>query len=151
LSLNVDLAPTIAELAGAAPPTFVDGRSLAPLLWGEQPETSRQAVLIELFASAEGSEPQSRADESADPGAAAKAVPPYRALRTPEAVYVEYETRERELYDLRQDPFQLDNVAEGADPALVERFSTRLAALASCSGNACEAAEDAPLDGFGIP
>ena len=29
---NVDLAPTLCDLAGVAPPTLMDGRSLAPLL-----------------------------------------------------------------------------------------------------------------------
>lgn len=32
LTLNVDLAPTFAGLAGVTPPAFVDGRSLVPFL-----------------------------------------------------------------------------------------------------------------------
>ena len=53
LALNIDLAPTIAALAGVTPPTFVDGRSLVPLLREEPPPTARQAALIELFAPTE--------------------------------------------------------------------------------------------------
>ena len=150
LALNIDLAPTIAELAGVTPPDFVDGRSLAPLLWRDPPPASRQAALIELFASADGSESQAGADESSEPGMAAKDVPPYRALRTAEAVYVEYDSGDRELYDLRVDPYQLDNLANTADQTLLDRFSTRLAELARCAGDTCQTAENAPLASFGV-
>jgi N-acetylglucosamine-6-sulfatase len=151
LSLISDLAPTIAELAGMTPPDFVDGRSLAPLLWGDPPPASRQAVLIELLAPAQRSESQPGTDEPSQPGMAAKDVPPYRALRTTEAVYVEYDSGERELYDLRVDPYQLDNLANNADPTLIDRFSTRLAELARCAGDTCQTAENALLESFGTP
>ena len=145
------MAPTIAELAGATPPAFVDGRSLAPLLWGDPPLVSRQAAFIELFATAQGSESQPGAAESSEPGKSAKDVPPYRALRTTEAVYVEYESGERELYDLRVDPYQLENLANNADPPLVDGYSTRLAKLARCAGDTCQVAEDAPIEGIRLP
>jgi len=47
--LNNDLAPTFADLAGADPPKFVDGRSLEPLLEGHPPpkEDWRSAFLVE--------------------------------------------------------------------------------------------------------
>jgi len=48
LALNLDLAPTFAELAGVAVPGFVDGRSLVPLLEG-QPTAWRQVGLVETF------------------------------------------------------------------------------------------------------
>jgi arylsulfatase A-like enzyme len=99
LSLNIDLAPTIAALAGVTPPAFVDGRSLVPLLREEPPPTARQAALIELFAAADGGETQPGVDEPVASGEVARDVPPYRALRTAEAVYVEYDSGERELYD----------------------------------------------------
>ena len=151
LALNIDLAPTIAELAGVTPPAFVDGRSLAPLLRGEPPPVARQAALIELFAPADGRRPSPVQMNRWHQARSAKDVPPYRALRTAEAVYVEYESGERELYDLRVDPYQLDNLANNADPALIDRFSTRLAELARCAGDTCQMAENAPLEGFGIP
>jgi N-acetylglucosamine-6-sulfatase len=152
LALNIDLAPTIAELAGVTPPDFVDGRSLVPLLRGEPPPIARQAALIELFAPADGEKTQPGVDEPVASGKAAKDVPPYRALRTAEAVYVEYDSGERELYDLRVDPYQLANLANNADPTLlIDGYSTRLAELARCAGETCQVAEDAPIEVFGIP
>ena len=151
LSLNIDLAPTIAALARVTPPAFVDGRSLAPLLQGDPPPTVRQAALIELFAPADGEGTQPGGDEPVASAEVARDVPPYRALRTAEAVYVEYDSGERELYDLRVDPYQLDNLVNTADPTLMDRFSTRLAELARCAGDTCQTAENAPLESFGVP
>jgi arylsulfatase A-like enzyme len=48
LVLNNDFAPTIAELAGLSAPTFVDGRSFAPLLTSAPPSSWRQAFLEEV-------------------------------------------------------------------------------------------------------
>jgi len=45
--LNNDLAPTIAELAGASIPSFVDGRSVLSVLRGEASGSKRQAFLSE--------------------------------------------------------------------------------------------------------
>ncbi|HEY7847816.1 MAG TPA: sulfatase-like hydrolase/transferase [Candidatus Limnocylindria bacterium] len=47
-ALNIDLAPTIAELAGIEPPDPVDGVSLVPLLRGESPPW-REEFTIELL------------------------------------------------------------------------------------------------------
>jgi N-acetylglucosamine-6-sulfatase len=45
--LNVDLAPTFLELAGAPIPDSVDGRSLVPFLRGTPPSSWRTDVLLE--------------------------------------------------------------------------------------------------------
>jgi hypothetical protein len=47
-ALNIDLAPTVAELAGIAPPDPVDGRSLVPLLRGADPPW-RDSFTVELL------------------------------------------------------------------------------------------------------
>ena len=47
LVINNDLAPTIAELAGASIPAFVDGSSFAPLLSSSPPSSWRTAFLEE--------------------------------------------------------------------------------------------------------
>ncbi len=118
--LNIDLAPTIAELAGARARAG-DGRSLVPLLASNPPpqEGWRQDFLVENW---EGGQIQ---------------VPPYQALRTRDYLFVEYQTGGRELYDLRADPFQLESLHGRADPSLIRRLSDRLNALKQCAGARC--------------
>jgi N-acetylglucosamine-6-sulfatase len=119
--LNIDYAPTLAELAGTAAPAGVDGRSFVPLLHGRAPGGGkwRTDFLVEHWTADEGG------------------IPPYSALRSSSYLYVEYPEEERELYDLRADPYELHNVHAAADPSLRERLSRRLAALKACAGATC--------------
>ena len=118
LVTNADLAPTILEAAGAEPAGRVpDGRSLFPLLRDRGLEWGRELLV-------EGA-----------PGILAVA---YAALRNNRFVYAEHDNGERELYDLRSDPAQLDNVVGEPGYAAIEaRLAERLAALHACSGRAC--------------
>jgi N-acetylglucosamine-6-sulfatase len=101
---NIDLAPTIADVAGVVLPN-ADGRSLRPLLDGDD-EGWRQEILIEHL-------------RGANP------VPTYCAVRTERYLFVVYATGARELYDLSVDGFQLRNLAgEGRD--VEERLEGRL-------------------------
>jgi N-acetylglucosamine-6-sulfatase len=68
--------------------------------------------------------------------------PGLEAIRTEDNLYVEYDTGERELYDLKDDPNELDNRYKTADPEYLRRLRGRLAALRGCSAAACRAAED---------
>lgn len=123
LTANIDVAPTFAELAGVVAPGFVDGHSLTPLLSNNPPATDnwRKAVLIE-----HGVSPN-------DTGG----IPAYQALRTREYLYVEYATGERELYDLRNDPFELQSLHATADTALLAQLATQLEVLRNCAGSGC--------------
>jgi hypothetical protein len=82
-------------------------------------------------------------------GADSGATPPYRALRARDRLYVEYDSGERELYDLVADPDQLDNLAAETNPRLIDSLSTRLTELTRCEGPGSRVAEDAALDRFG--
>jgi N-acetylglucosamine-6-sulfatase len=118
LVTNADLAPTILEAAGAQPAGRVpDGRSLFPLLRDRGLEWGRELLV-------EGA-----------PGILAVA---YAAVRNDRFVYAEHDNGERELYDLRRDPDQLDNLVGEPRLAGVEaRLAERLAALQTCAGRAC--------------
>jgi arylsulfatase A-like enzyme len=63
---------------------------------------------------------------------------PYSAVRTGRWLYVEYETGDRELYDLANDPEQLESQA--ANPAYgptVAYLADALAKLRDCAGADC--------------
>jgi N-acetylglucosamine-6-sulfatase len=128
---GVDLMPTFLELAGATTPEYVDGRSLVPLLSGTKPPW-RNSLLLEGY----------------DDGFENKAYTPpdFKAIRTSDGrTYVEYETGERELYDLRTDPRQLRSLHDEPERAVEElALSARLQALKYCSGKGCRCAEVKP-------
>ncbi len=88
LVVNVDLAQTLAELAGVAAPG-AKGRSLVPLLAGESTDWRRNFVL-------EGK---------------SNAIPAYCGIRSERFMYAQYRGGTEELYDLGADPQQLENLA----------------------------------------
>jgi N-acetylglucosamine-6-sulfatase len=97
LALNLDLAPTILDLAGAPIPGTMQGRSLGPLLRGESSGPVRDSFLYEYET------------DSVYP-----VVPSLFAIRTLGRKYVTYPDRpdDDELYDLATDPSELTNLAE---------------------------------------
>jgi N-acetylglucosamine-6-sulfatase len=151
LALNTDLAPTFAHLAGVAFPA--DGRSLLPLLRGEEDSSWRSSVLLEKLPQEDSSEEQ-KAKKGKGKGKAKEAKgknkggpsgsPAFEAVRTETHKYVEYENGERELYKLDADPYELENIYETADPSLLEDLEARLNVLKSCSEEACRKVEDTP-------
>ena len=63
------------------------------------------------------------------------------SLRTPTHWYTEWDSGEKELYDLLEDPEQMESVHGSADPALLEELSATLVALKGCSGRSCRRAD----------
>ena len=133
---NIDIAPTIAALAGVVPPPYVDGRSLVPLFSAQRPAQTdwRQGYLIEYYGAGEAESANSSLasynslDHLLEPPdldqfLSVAATPNYLALRTPQYTYVEYQDGFRELYDLKQDPYELNNIASTASPNLLAQFS----------------------------
>jgi arylsulfatase A-like enzyme len=149
LVANIDLAPTIAEIAGVKPPAFVDGRSFLPLL--KDPDAAwRRSVLIERRQFEDQYVHAARAQGLH--GEALDRAARYDGLRAADFVYVEYGTGERELYDLKADPLQLANLANSAPLPMLATLSERLARFAACAGAGCRRIEDEPFgDEFRFP
>jgi N-acetylglucosamine-6-sulfatase len=134
LVLNNDLAPTFADLNSTKVPSFVDGRSLKPLLSVNPPISWRSAFLIEHRPSTE---------DGGVRAIPAQEIPKYDAVRTSRYLYVEYPTTgEKELYDLRADPYELTNLYASAPPTLLSDLQSTLGKLESCAGETCKKAEN---------
>jgi N-acetylglucosamine-6-sulfatase len=102
-----DIAPTIVELSGASSPMAFDGVSLVPLL----STGSREGLPGEVFAEWVGD----------------RVIPAWWEIRTPRFAYIELGTGERELYALRDDPYELVNMVDA--PAFEGDVSRLAAAL----------------------
>ncbi|MGI8687629.1 MAG: sulfatase-like hydrolase/transferase [Thermomicrobiales bacterium] len=74
-----------------------------------------------------------------------KGIPEFHGLRAKAYVYVEYVTKERELYDLTKDPDELQNIAGSADSALLAQLAARLADLQKGAGATLRTAEQQPM------
>ncbi|MET8183811.1 sulfatase [Streptomyces sp. NPDC005336] len=135
LAENVDLNPTFLELAGAKPPSTVDGRSLSGLLHGRRADDWRDAVLVEHHhAKSKKNDPDAAPDDAGNP-------PSYEAIRTADSLYIEYATGEREYYETRSDPHQLKNLAASLPAEKRASLHKTLTALKHCRGaKSCQAA-----------
>jgi N-acetylglucosamine-6-sulfatase len=130
---NIDLRPTLSQLAGARIPANVDGRSLEPLLHGDSAKDWRQSALIEHHGPDRSkNDPDMPAPGSGNPTS-------YEALRSGEFVYVEYKDGEREYYNLARDPFERHNTYNRLNAKKRSRLHNELRALKGCSGKSCRA------------
>jgi N-acetylglucosamine-6-sulfatase len=123
---NVDIAPTFADLAGTTPGSPVDGRSIVPLLTGQAPTNWSDEVLLHF-----------RHDTSQD------TPPTFWAIRTPHFKYIETEPGgETELYDLSNDPYEVQSVAgQSAYAQTQANLRQRLEVLENASPHGSQAPE----------
>jgi N-acetylglucosamine-6-sulfatase len=111
LTANIDWNPTITAITGASSPFPVRGLSLVPLLENQE-VTWRSDLFLDWRG---GTDTRS---------------PVFYAVRTETWKYVEYDTGEKELYDLVNDPYEQLNKANLPDYAAIQdELRQRLAEL----------------------
>ena len=88
LCINVDLAPTLLELAGLKPPDAMQGRSMVPLLKGKAPRDWRKAQFYTYWGA-----------------------PNHYGIRTERYTYLKLAGHSAELFDRQTDPNEIHNIA----------------------------------------
>jgi arylsulfatase A-like enzyme len=103
LAGSVDLAPTVLDVGGAGIGDHVQGRSLVPLMRGDDANW-RESILVEFYTH-ENPRPWLMDMD-------------YRAVRTERYKLIHWmqHPTERELYDLQEDPYELHNLVD--DPSM---------------------------------
>ncbi|MFA9400241.1 MAG: sulfatase-like hydrolase/transferase, partial [Acidobacteriota bacterium] len=125
-SIDVDLAPTILDMAGARPGRTMDGVSLLPAARAKRKLPRRKVLLQAMRPLLRFPTPLTAFDL------------PYYGIRTNNYKYINWSFGETELYDMRNDPDELENLA--ADPAhagTVARLEVEAKRLSECRGPAC--------------
>jgi N-acetylglucosamine-6-sulfatase len=130
---NIDVAPSIADMAGTQTADFVDGRSFLPLLNQKTGQTTewRKNLLIETGYLNRKSK-----------------VIAYRGIRNENFMYLEYENGELEYYDLVKDPYELDNIATKLDASTLSSLHSWLEQLKKCEAESCRQLETSQLENF---
>ncbi|HEX5988629.1 MAG TPA: sulfatase [Solirubrobacterales bacterium] len=148
LAANIDIAPTILELAGATADKSIDGRSLVPYM--KDPSLrSRRPILFESFvetndveANGEPTAQRSRVTGTRRHGASASIVAPpkdYLGIRLGPYKYIEWPSGEKELYDITKDPNELNNIVRVRNLSPIRAFlHAQLIRLEACVGRRCQ-------------
>jgi arylsulfatase A-like enzyme len=162
LSENIDIAPTVLELAGARADKSIDGRSMVPFLQDPSLRT-RRPLLFESFVETNDVEQQGAiavpGDQSGTvrekkrhrsrlsreltrrPGATASILAPpkdYEGIRLGPYKYIAWPDGEKELYDINRDPYELNNLAKIPNFFPVRNFlHEELRRLEDCVGRDC--------------
>jgi N-acetylglucosamine-6-sulfatase len=149
LAANIDIAPTILELAGAEADKSIDGRSLVPYMRDPALRT-RRPILFESFVEtadveANGEPTAQRARVSSagrGPKATASIVAPpkdYLGIRLGPYKYIEWPSGEKELYDITKDPYELNNIVRVPNLSPIRAFlHAQLVRLEGCVGRTCQ-------------
>lgn len=120
IALNIDLAPTLLDFAGLSAPDSMQGRSLLPLLGGQEPDW-RQDFLYEHLVPGPEEVPYY--------------IPSTEGVVSLDEKYLDYfvgwqggNSLTEEVYDLRSDPLEMNNLAE-KQPERRDRLRKRMEIL----------------------
>jgi N-acetylglucosamine-6-sulfatase len=122
---NVDLTETILDFAHAKAGRKEDGMSLVPIMEKRRDWPGRALDLETYFTPDALEDPED---------------PPlnYQGVRTDRYLYANYGTGEQELYDLRNDPFELQNATNNPAYAAVKAsLQQLLSGMVNCAGRTC--------------
>ena len=150
LAANIDIAPTLLDLAGVEPTKSVDGRSLVPFL--EDPELrTRRPILFESFVEtndveADGEIPTTdrpnTAGASNGPVASASLLAPpkdYAGIRLGPWKYIAWPSGEKEMYNINRDPNELNSLHRVPNFFPIRNFLHReMTRLIDCVGRECQ-------------
>jgi N-acetylglucosamine-6-sulfatase len=151
LAANIDLAPTILELAHAEPDKSIDGRSLVPYMLDPSLRT-RRPLLFESFVETNDVEangqlsgpaisPRPNTGGGSKQASASLVAPPkdYEGIRLGPYKYIEWPDRSKELYDITKDPYELNNKIRDRNFFPIRNFlHLELERLETCVGRACQ-------------
>jgi arylsulfatase A-like enzyme len=151
LAANIDIAPTLLELAGAKATKSIDGRSLVPYL--RDPDLrSRRPILFESFVETNDVENNGEiatstarrgngAGASGAPEATASLLAPpkdYAGIRLGPYKYIAWPSGEKELYNINRDPNELNSLHKVPNYFPIRNFLHRqMKRLTSCVGREC--------------
>jgi N-acetylglucosamine-6-sulfatase len=155
LAANIDIAPTVLELAKVKADKSTDGRSLVPFV-KDTSLRSRRPILFESFVEtsdveAHGGDPNATPSARRSPNGATASIaaPPkdYEGIRLGPYKYIEWPDGEKELYDITKDPYELNNIVRDRNLSPIRNFlHNQLQRLEDCSGATCrEVAPPFPL------
>ncbi len=111
---QIDYAPTILDFAGVSVPTSMQGRSLRPILEGNPPDDWRTSIYYTYWENSWELR-NARREQMSDPSFqyfTAHRVGPHRGVRTDRYKLIHYHSEGDywELFDLEQDPHEVNNV-----------------------------------------
>ncbi len=165
LAANIDIAPTILDLAGVQADKSIDGRSMVPYL--RDPELrSRRPILFESFVqtsdveangaisttgegdggvpggngSTDPREPEAGVSSTGGEAQASLLAPPlnYEGIRLGPYKYIAWPDGEKELYDINTDPNELNNIVKEPNFYPIRNFLHRqLRRFENCVGREC--------------
>jgi len=134
----IDFAPTILDAAGASGQDSINGVSMLDVARDGDQGWNRP-ILTET-GPRQVSNDVAESDNFLVLGDGPSPLRFSQGVRTSRYLYVEHASREKELYDLDQDPGQLDNlIARGARRAVAAQLAQVLDLLRNCVGSACAA------------